>query len=343
MPLGILWAAHVIATNWNNWCQMITCDNLTFQSKTNSYLRVSLFFGPHLLHFRFWARMAYEEKKKLLFDCLLTAEKSIAGTSLEQKESSTHHRPIRSDESKAVSRRFHGKESIFKRPAAPIAKCLKPRRAPDYQVRQLPFTTQHQFIHSSTPLFLGQSTQMEEIFVVRRWHFRSIQFIRCVCFPQGNRKAQGSIGRQWRQWPNEQPNHIQKERRTQRTEIPEVSVTAECRHRGRRGRWYEVEDERIEIGDAGVCDWSETDKQKAKAHIVHDNQQIIVKTCKRCTEIASSHGGRRKRSRRQWHRIRIFLMRQFAVCSRLPWIFYFEVVPYYTVHQTVNYFIHNKQ
>lgn len=78
--------------------------------------------------------MAYEEKKKVLFDCLLTAEKSIVGTSLEQKDSRTGHSPQRTG-SKVVGRRFQGRESIFKRPAAPISKCLKPRRAPDYQVR----------------------------------------------------------------------------------------------------------------------------------------------------------------------------------------------------------------
>lgn len=72
----------------------------------------------------------------MLFDCLLTAEKSIVGTSLEQKESYTGHLPQR-NESKVVGRRFQGRESIFKRPAAPIGKCLKPRRAPDYQVRSI--------------------------------------------------------------------------------------------------------------------------------------------------------------------------------------------------------------
>lgn len=78
--------------------------------------------------------MAYEEKKKMLFDCLQTAEKTIIGTSLEQKESHKGHLPQR-NESRVVGRRFQGRESIFKRPAAPISKCLKPRRAPDYQVR----------------------------------------------------------------------------------------------------------------------------------------------------------------------------------------------------------------
>lgn len=75
----------------------------------------------------------YQDKKKMLFDCLASAEKSIKGTVLEQKESQSDNRETRVS-SKVVSRRFQGKESIFKRPAAPIGKCLKPRRAPDYQV-----------------------------------------------------------------------------------------------------------------------------------------------------------------------------------------------------------------
>lgn len=118
---------------------------LTFQQKQN-HMRVwfswnkipkahKLIFNWNLWNLLWipWNRMAYEEKKKMLFDCLLTAEKSIVGTSLEQKESFRGHLPQR-NESRVVGRRFQGRESIFKRPAAPISKCLKPRRAPDYQV-----------------------------------------------------------------------------------------------------------------------------------------------------------------------------------------------------------------
>lgn len=82
----------------------------------------------------------------MLFDCLLTAEKSIIGTSLEQKESVKGHLPQRTGP-KVVSRRFQGRESIFKRPAAPIGKCLKPRRAPDYQVRLTACGNRHQVTH----------------------------------------------------------------------------------------------------------------------------------------------------------------------------------------------------
>lgn len=77
----------------------------------------------------------YEDKKKMLFDCLSSAEKCIQGTSLDQRQF-TRDEPKQRDDSKALikSRRFHGKESIFKRPEAPISKCLRPRRVPDYQV-----------------------------------------------------------------------------------------------------------------------------------------------------------------------------------------------------------------
>jgi len=35
-------------------------------------------------------------------------------------------------------RRMRGKESIFKKPELPIGRCLKPRKTPDYQVRDYP-------------------------------------------------------------------------------------------------------------------------------------------------------------------------------------------------------------
>lgn len=75
----------------------------------------------------------FEDKKKLLFDCLTSAEQSIKGTNLEQKDEFCAD-ALERNQSKEVSRRFQGKESIFKRPQAPIGKCLRPRRTPDYQV-----------------------------------------------------------------------------------------------------------------------------------------------------------------------------------------------------------------
>lgn len=78
------------------------------------------------------SQSSYEDKKKMLFDSLSTAEACIKGTSLEQTD-----RPppslSRKSSTKSVSK-FQGKESIFKRPAVPIRKCLPPRRMPDFQV-----------------------------------------------------------------------------------------------------------------------------------------------------------------------------------------------------------------
>lgn len=77
----------------------------------------------------------FEDKRKALFDCLSSAEENLKGTALEQKPANALKREL-PQETKEVGRRFQGKESIFKRPADPISKCLKPRRMPDYQVMQ---------------------------------------------------------------------------------------------------------------------------------------------------------------------------------------------------------------
>lgn len=78
-------------------------------------------------------QLSFNDKKKMLFDSLTTAEQCIKGTRLEQIEE-TYSDRTRQNQSKEVSRRFQGKESIFKRPEAPIGKCLRPRRMPDHQV-----------------------------------------------------------------------------------------------------------------------------------------------------------------------------------------------------------------
>lgn len=75
----------------------------------------------------------FENKKKLLFDCLSSAEKCIEGTSLEQKQFARDEPTPRK---LAIKKRFQGKESIFKRPQAPISKCLPSRRMPDFQVNK---------------------------------------------------------------------------------------------------------------------------------------------------------------------------------------------------------------
>lgn len=79
------------------------------------------------------SQLSFDDKKKLLFESLTTAEQCIKGTRLEQKEEKFSDR-TRQNQSMKVSRRFQGKESIFKRPEAPISKCLRPRRVPDHQV-----------------------------------------------------------------------------------------------------------------------------------------------------------------------------------------------------------------
>lgn len=79
------------------------------------------------------SQLSFNDKKKMLFDSLTTAERCIKGTRLEQKEG-TYLNQTRQTPSREVSRRFQGKESIFKRPEAPIGKCLRPRRVPDHQV-----------------------------------------------------------------------------------------------------------------------------------------------------------------------------------------------------------------
>lgn len=150
-------------------------------------------------------KMAYEEKKKMLFDCLLTAEKNIIGTSLEQKELHIDRLPQKT-ESKVVGRRFQGRESIFKRPAAPISKCLKPRRAPDYQVCFIYIELElyivsyliHKYLFISIHIHTGKSTQMEKVFIVRCRYIGSNKYIGCICISQGNWKTKRYDGRWWR-------------------------------------------------------------------------------------------------------------------------------------------------
>lgn len=87
----------------------------------------------------------YERKRQQLFNSLCTAEKSIEGTILDQKtivelttENDRQQRPNKRSIDVAAldisDRRFHGQESIFKKPPPGIMKCLKPRRTPGYKV-----------------------------------------------------------------------------------------------------------------------------------------------------------------------------------------------------------------
>lgn len=77
----------------------------------------------------------FENKRKQIFDCLNEASERLVGTILEQKSSPEKRLKTTVDQQDRRIKKFNGKESIFKRPGAPIAKCLKPRQAPDYQVR----------------------------------------------------------------------------------------------------------------------------------------------------------------------------------------------------------------
>ncbi|XP_055629102.1 protein TSSC4 [Toxorhynchites rutilus septentrionalis] len=90
--------------------------------------------------------MSFEEKRKALFASLESAEKSIGSDSILHQEEiidySRNRRRTESEDSdrndsrespKKPLRKFRGRESIFKRPAAPIAKCLPMSRLPDFQ------------------------------------------------------------------------------------------------------------------------------------------------------------------------------------------------------------------
>lgn len=113
----------------------------------------------------------YEDKKKLLFECLTSAEQCIQGTSLDQKQS-PREEPSSREHPKAIikGRRFHGKESIFKRPEAPIGKCLRPRRVPDYQVLNYIIIFINHLLWRSVlndHIISDESTQMEKILIGR--------------------------------------------------------------------------------------------------------------------------------------------------------------------------------
>uniref|UniRef100_A0A182PL85 U5 small nuclear ribonucleoprotein TSSC4 n=1 Tax=Anopheles epiroticus TaxID=199890 RepID=A0A182PL85_9DIPT len=81
--------------------------------------------------------MSFEEKKNLLFSSLQSAEQSIGTDSiLHQNANETDYSLVRI--SKARTKpirvdRYQGRESIFKRPNAPIGQCLKRSNLPDYK------------------------------------------------------------------------------------------------------------------------------------------------------------------------------------------------------------------
>lgn len=79
----------------------------------------------------------FETKKKILFESLESAEKSLEGTSLAQSNrdySFVQNRQQRKRSRDEYVEKYKHKDSMFKRPDLPINKCLKSRQRPDYEV-----------------------------------------------------------------------------------------------------------------------------------------------------------------------------------------------------------------
>lgn len=78
----------------------------------------------------------YETKKKMLFESLESAEKSLQGSTLEQKDQ--NYEFIQNQKRKRprdeVVEKYKHRDSLFKRPDLPINKCLQYRKRPDYEV-----------------------------------------------------------------------------------------------------------------------------------------------------------------------------------------------------------------
>jgi len=110
----------------------------------------------------------FSAKRDALFACLDDASKELRGTALDQSKAKSfsinaldrgnqsgnasgsgevmnyrHGRSIdvSPDSEDGRLRRMRGKESIFKKPELPIGRCLKPRKTPDYQVRDYFFAS----------------------------------------------------------------------------------------------------------------------------------------------------------------------------------------------------------
>jgi hypothetical protein len=80
--------------------------------------------------------MAYENKKKQLFECLDAAERNLQGSCLQQREEDIRNarRNLRDSERDRSTERYKKKDSIFKQPELPINKCLRARQRPDHEV-----------------------------------------------------------------------------------------------------------------------------------------------------------------------------------------------------------------
>ena len=95
----------------------------------------------------------YEEKKKALFASLESAEKSMLKDSSLKQTKNIDYKFDRDGRNRDCDKRttksgfvnkFRGRESIFKRPDAPIDKCLPHGRRPDYKVRN--FSSFHNYL-----------------------------------------------------------------------------------------------------------------------------------------------------------------------------------------------------
>lgn len=85
----------------------------------------------------------FETKKKMLFECLESAEKNLQGTTLEQtnrnnnlSQNNKQRKRTRDD----YVEKYKHKDSMFKRPDMPINKCLRYRQRPDYEVEETKFS-----------------------------------------------------------------------------------------------------------------------------------------------------------------------------------------------------------
>lgn len=79
----------------------------------------------------------YETKKKMLFECLESAEKNLQGSTLEQANVDYNLTPYRQQRKRnrdEYVEKYKHKDSLFKRPNLPIDKCLKSRKRPEYEV-----------------------------------------------------------------------------------------------------------------------------------------------------------------------------------------------------------------
>lgn len=84
-------------------------------------------------------KKTHEGKKRELFECLDEADKSLNRVHTRETSNSTwrgeyrrNNRQQNSDE--GFGRNYNKRDSIFKRPDLPIARCLPTRRLPDYEV-----------------------------------------------------------------------------------------------------------------------------------------------------------------------------------------------------------------